>query len=99
MPNRQHFDSSRSGSNAIVQMIMDAREMNSPHTGKVHIQGTRADGWLRGNELESEFQVVDECGWCFGPIGRPPLRCVCDCTRRAANYTDQELIAQEFRSC
>jgi len=91
MPQRDDLNGTGRGlDKPIVQVIVDATQENSAHTGKAYVTGGRPSVGLRGDELQrlGEFLAQDARRLCS--IGVPPTPGLVDMPRRTASEAHGE---------
>jgi hypothetical protein len=65
---------------------MNATEMNSPHSGKLHVTCAGADAGLIGKQGEHALNLFINCAWGGWPIRFPPCRGFFNLSGRAMGY-------------
>ena len=46
VPERENLDGGRVGADAVVQMVVNSTQMNTPHARKPGVHSSRANAWL-----------------------------------------------------
>ena len=67
---------------------MNAAEMNSPHSGKLHVTRTGTDAGLIGKQVEHALKLFINCAKGGWPIQFPPGRGFFNLSGRATGYLD-----------
>lgn len=93
MPERQDLDAFPGNCYSIVDVVVDALEVNSSNAGQGRVGGTGADFGLRGDEHRSTFQLLPDRVGCFEPVESPPTFGLQDLLSRKLAELDYELAS------
>lgn len=58
VPERENLDPSQVFDHAVVEVVADAREVQTTNTRKREIPGQGADSWLEGDERGGPFELL-----------------------------------------
>jgi len=92
MPERQHLNGFRC--DAIVQVVVDAAEVNTPDARETCIARERANAWLVANEHKGALDLVRDGRGSRNSIKLPPIRCFVDFRGGAASDADRKHFGQ-----
>ncbi len=92
VPERKDFDGFRRY--AVVEMVVDAAEVNTPDTRQSCVAGERANARLAPNQCKGPLDLVSDGSRSCNSIEVPPIRCFVDFRGSAASDADRRQLTQ-----
>ena len=87
MPERKDLDGIRR--DAVVEMVMDAAEVNAPNARESWVARERANSRLAPDQRKGSLDLVGDGTGSRGPIDLPPYRGFVDLRSSAARDADR----------
>ena len=81
-------------SHSIIEVVVNATEMDTPHAGKLGIRGPGSDLRLSRDEFQRALDLLAKRAGSLRTIGVPPCRRFRDLVRRTADDPNGELASQ-----
>jgi len=88
MPERYNLEEFRIARNVIVEVIVDALDVNATNAFELHTFGTSTDPRLQGHDWEKVFDLFANCIGGCPPIEAPPRFCLSHLIRRRISKFD-----------